>query len=163
MSPSRVVDSMERIAIFPGSFDPFTNGHQDVVLRGATLFDKLIIGIGVNSNKNRYFSPEYMLERISFTFKETKNVEVKIFHGLTAEFAKKENAHFLLRGLRNTTDFEYEKTLAQANKHIFPDLETCFLITNPALASINSSIVRDLHKYKADVSNLLPYSLENFE
>lgn len=150
----------KKIAVFPGTFDPFTKGHEDVVLRGAKLFDEIIVGIGVNSAKNRYFSPETMVSCISHTFRNEPKVRVAIFHGLTAHFAKEQGANFLLRGVRNTTDFEYENTLAQANGHVFQGLETFFLITTPSLASINSSIVRDLHKYGAAVDQFLPYPLE---
>lgn len=150
---------MERIAIFPGSFDPFTKGHEDVVRRGLQVFDKVIIAIGVNTNKQRYFSVDEMIDKISKTFEDLSNVEVTSFQGLTGAFARERDAHFLLRGLRNTTDFEYENTIAKANSHVFPGLETIFLITEPSLASISSSIVRDLHKYGADVSTFLPYKL----
>lgn len=151
---------MKKVAVFPGSFDPFTKGHEDVVLRGAKLFDEIIVGIGVNSTKRRYFTPESTLESISHTFAHLPNVKVAIFRGLTAHFAEEHGANFLLRGVRNTTDFEYENTLAQANGHVFPGLETFFLITTPSLASINSSIVRDLHKYGAAVNQFLPYPVE---
>jgi pantetheine-phosphate adenylyltransferase len=153
---------MNRIALFPGSFDPFTKGHEDVVLRGLEFFDQVIIAIGTNSNKKRYFSIPYMMERIGHTFENEPRVSITHFQGLTGMYAKEQGAKFLLRGLRNTTDFEYENTISLANKHVFPGLETVFLITNSALAGISSSIVRDLHKYNADVSSFLPYDLVNF-
>jgi len=148
-----------KTAIFPGSFDPFTNGHEDVVRRGLHLFDHIVIAIGVNSNKKRYFPIPYMIERIQDTFKGDGRVSVESFQGLTGNYAREYGANFLLRGLRNTTDFEYESTISIANGHVFPGLETVFLITEPSLASINSSIVRDLHKYGADVSSFIPYKL----
>lgn len=150
---------MERVALFPGSFDPFTKGHEDVVRRGLSLFDKVIIAIGHNSGKVRYFPLEFMLEKIKNTFQDEPRVEVDVFQGLTARFAEKSQARFLLRGLRNTTDFEYENTLAQANAHLLPGLESVFLITAPALSAISSTIVRDLHRYGAQVDHFLPYSL----
>ncbi len=150
---------MNRTAIFPGSFDPFTKGHYDVVVRALPLFDHIIIAMGKNSNKTRYFEMEYMKERIELAFKGEPKISVSIFQGLTAQFAKDNNAGYLLRGLRNTTDFEYENTLSQANGFVLPGLETVFLITTPALASINSSIIRDLHKYGMDVAPFLPYPL----
>jgi pantetheine-phosphate adenylyltransferase len=146
-------------AIFPGSFDPFTIGHVDVVNRGLALFDNIIIAIGVNSNKQRYFSIELMIEKIAETFINEPRVAVDSFTGLTGHYAKIKNAQFLLRGLRNTTDFEYENTIAKANSFVFPGLETVFLITEPSVAHISSTIVRDLHKYGVDVKDFLPYKL----
>ncbi|SDJ95316.1 Phosphopantetheine adenylyltransferase [Catalinimonas alkaloidigena] len=148
-----------RIAIFPGSFDPFTRGHEDVVRRGIGLFDKVIIGIGVNSTKQRYFPLDEMAEKVRKTFADESCVEVMTYQGLTAKFAQEQNAHFLLRGLRNTTDFEYENAIAQANRHVFPSLETVFLITSPSLATISSSIVRDLHRHGQKVDDFVPYAL----
>lgn len=145
-----------RIAIFPGSFDPFTKGHEDVARRGAQMFDKLIIAIGNNSNKQRYIPVDEMIDKIKSVFSDVENVEVTSFSGLTSSYAKEQKANYLLRGLRNTTDFEYENTIAQANHHVNPDLETVFLITNPAYAFISSSIVRELEKFGADASAFLP-------
>lgn len=150
---------MERVALFPGSFDPFTKGHEDVVRRGLSVFDSVIIAIGHNSGKVRYFPLEFMVEKIQNTFHNEPRVKVEVFQGLTARFAEKCQAGFLLRGLRNTTDFEYENTLAQANAHLLPGLESVFLITSPALSAISSTIVRDLHRYGAQVDHFLPYAL----
>lgn len=148
-----------KIAIFPGSFDPFTKGHEDIVSRGCAFFDKIIIGIGQNSSKNRYFSEEVMVKKIIDTFKENEQVEVKTYQGLTAKFAEQNNAKFILRGLRNTTDFEYENGISQGNKTVIPDLETVFLITSPEYAYISSSIARDLYKHGEDISSFIPYSI----
>ncbi|MEQ8303778.1 MAG: pantetheine-phosphate adenylyltransferase [Cyclobacteriaceae bacterium] len=151
---------MKRIALFPGSFDPFTKGHEDIVLRGLTLFDEVIVAIGYNSAKsNRYFAIDLMVSKISETFSDHANIRVITFAELTAEFAKKNGANYLLRGLRNTTDFEYENSISQVNRHLNPDLESVFLITSPQFASISSSIIREVHRYKGDVSEFLPYSL----
>ncbi|HEY5691484.1 MAG TPA: pantetheine-phosphate adenylyltransferase [Cyclobacteriaceae bacterium] len=151
---------MKRIALFPGSFDPFTKGHEDIVLRGLSLFDEIIISIGFNSTKsNRYFEIELMVEKIEGTFKSYPNIKVITFSELTAEFAKKHKANYLLRGLRNTTDFEYENSISQVNRHLNPDLESVFLITSPEFAAISSSIIREVHRYKGDVSAYLPYSI----
>lgn len=149
-----------RIALFPGSFDPFTKGHEDIVLRGLKLFDEIIIAIGYNSAKNqRYFEISRMAECISATFKDYPAISVKTYSKLTAEFARENGARFLLRGLRNTTDFEYENSIAQVNKLLHPELESIFLITTPAYASISSSIIREVHRYGGDVSAMLPYKL----
>src|SRR6478736_8859581 len=138
---------MPRIALFPGSFDPFTKGHEDIVLRSLNLFDEVIISIGTNAAKSRYFPLETMVIKIEDLFKDHPKVKVMTYQGLTAEFAKKIDAQYLIRGLRNTTDFEYENTISQANKYLSGNLETIFLITSPHLAYISSSIVRELHKY----------------
>ncbi|MES2389007.1 MAG: pantetheine-phosphate adenylyltransferase [Bacteroidota bacterium] len=151
---------MKRIAIFPGSFDPFTTGHADIVKRALPLFDEIIIGIGVNSNKQRYFSAEQMFERITAAYSETPNVKVEIYTGLTANLARRHGAGFLLRGVRNTTDFEYENSLAHANTHVLPGLETIFMITSPTLIWVTGTIVRDLHRHGSDVSGFLPYELK---
>ena len=146
-------------AIFPGTFDPFTKGHEDIVRRSLGLFDEVVISIGNNSNKSRYFSVEVMQAKISETFHNEPRVSVKVFSGLTAMFAKEIEADFIVRGLRNTTDFEYENTISQANRYLNPQLETIFLITSPSLSSISSTIVRELHKYGGKVTDFLPYSI----
>jgi pantetheine-phosphate adenylyltransferase len=148
-----------RIAIFPGSFDPFTKGHEDIVRRGLHLFDKIIISIGFNSTKKRFFSLETMQKRIEETFKDEKNIEVQTYSELTALFAKKNEARFILRGIRNTTDLEYETPISQANKHVDSNIETVFLITSPEYTFISSSIVRELYRYGQDVSKFVPYQL----
>jgi pantetheine-phosphate adenylyltransferase len=150
----------KRIALFPGSFDPFTKGHEDIVLRGLQLFDEIIIAIGYNSQKNtRYFNIEMMVNCIEKTFEKYPNIKVLTYAELTAGFALKHDAKFLLRGLRNTTDFEYENSIAQVNRKINTELESVFLITSPHLTWINSSVIREVHKYGGDVSEFLPYKL----
>jgi len=151
---------MNRVAIFPGSFDPFTKGHEDIVLRGLQLFDEIVIAIGYNSTKSqRYFPIDFMIGKIKDTFKNYPQISVQTYSELTADLAKRYNAKFLLRGLRNTTDFEYENSISQVNRHLNSELESVFLITSPQYASINSTIIREVHKYKGDVSAFLPYSL----
>jgi pantetheine-phosphate adenylyltransferase len=150
---------MERIALFPGSFDPFTNGHYDIVLRGLSIFDKIIISIGHNSQKKRYFELEMMLKCIHQAFEGYPNVEVITYNELTASLAKKYNARYLLRGLRNTTDFEYENSISQVNRYLNTELETIFLITSPKYAAISSSIIREVHKYQGNVDEFLPYKI----
>jgi len=148
-----------RIAVFPGSFDPFTRGHEDVVRRAVKLFDKVIVGVGNNPKKERYFPIEVIEDRIREAFASEPRVEVIRYENLTAEFAQSMGANFLLRGLRNTTDFEYENGIAQANRSVYPDLETIFMITSPSLAYISSSIVRELHRFGRNVDAFVPYPL----
>lgn len=151
---------MKKTAIFPGSFDPFTKGHQDIVLRGLSLFDQIIIGIGYNSKKHhRYFEIDMMVDRINSTFENEPRVSVLVYNELTAELARKIDAGFLLRGLRNTTDFEYENSISQVNRYLNTELETVFLITSPQYSSISSSIIREVHNYNGDVTDFLPYAL----
>ncbi len=150
---------MTRVAIFPGSFDPFTKGHEDIVRRGLHLFDRVVVGVGHNSKKNRYFHIDRMLGYINNTFADEPRVEVITYDELTAQLAKRYGARYLLRGLRNTTDFEYENSISQVNRYLNNDLETVFLITSPQYAHINSSIIREVHRYQGDVSEFLPYTL----
>ena len=150
---------MQRVAFFPGSFDPFTKGHADIVQRALLLFDKVIIGIGTNTAKKRYFPIEKMKTLIPTAFAENDRIEVVQYNDLTAKVAQDHGANFLLRGLRNTTDFEYENTIAQVNRQLTHGMETVFLITSPQLAPISSTIVRELHAYGVDISEYLPYEL----
>lgn len=151
---------MPRIALFPGSFDPFTKGHEDIVLRGLQLFDEIIIGIGRNANKQRYFALDEMVGLIEQTFQDYPAVRIVSYDDLTAHVAREMGAKFLLRGLRNTTDFEYENGISQVNRYVYKDVETVFLITSPHLAPISSSIIRDLHRYGTNVDAFVPYKLE---
>ena len=150
---------MEKIAIFPGSFDPFTKGHHDIVRRGLTIFDKVIVAIGYNSQKQRYFDIEQMKGHIQSAFSTESRVSVLEYDQLTATLAKEHGARYLLRGLRNTTDFEYENSISQVNRYLNSELETVFLITSPQYASISSSIIREVHKYGGDITDFLPYQL----
>ncbi|MEN7548147.1 pantetheine-phosphate adenylyltransferase [Rapidithrix thailandica] len=150
---------MKKIAVFPGSFDPFTNGHADIALRASMLFDEVIIGIGHNSKKKRYFPLDFMIRKIEETFQDNDRVKVEHYNELTASYAQKRGAQFLVRGLRNTTDFEYENSIAQANKHIYGNLETIFIITSPQYAHISSTIVREIHNYGQNINEFLPYDL----
>lgn len=153
---------MQRIAIFPGSFDPFTKGHFDIVNRGLELFDKIVVAIGHNTKKdNRYFDVHKMVVKIEEAFAtSTDRVTVTTYNELTATLADKYEARFLLRGLRNTTDFEYENSISQINNHLNDRLDSVFLITNPEFAYISSSIIREVHKYGGDISDYVPYNTE---
>ncbi|MFN4000366.1 pantetheine-phosphate adenylyltransferase [Algoriphagus sp.] len=151
---------MKKIAVFPGSFDPFTMGHHDIVLRSLNLFDEVIIGIGYNSTKqNRYFDIDLMVSKIKGVYSGNDRVQVIVYNELTSTLAKTYNAQFLVRGLRNTTDFEYENTISQMNRYLNSDLETVFLITSPQYAAISSTVIREVHRYGGDVSEFLPFPI----
>ena len=122
---------MERIAVFPGSFDPFTIGHESIVKRAISMFDKIIIMIGFNANKKSFFSIEKRVKWINQVFKNQPNIEVKVHEGLTVDFCKEVGAKYILRGLRTASDFEYERAIAQVNKKMHPEIETVFLLTLP--------------------------------
>ncbi|MBP5583709.1 MAG: pantetheine-phosphate adenylyltransferase [Bacteroidales bacterium] len=146
---------MERIAVFPGSFDPFTLGHKAVLDSALPLFDKIYIAIGCNSSKKSFFTIEKRIANISALYKGNENIIIETYDTLTIDFCKKVNASFILRGLRNVTDFEYEQTIAQTNKQL-SGIETVFIVTPPEFSNISSSIVRELLSYGADVSNYIP-------
>lgn len=151
---------MKKTALFPGSFDPYTKGHHDIVLRSLKLFDEVIIGIGYNSTKkNRYFEIDMMVEKIKSVYLDNDRVKVLVYNELTSTIAKQQSAKFLIRGLRNTTDFEYENTISQMNRYLNEDLETVFLITSPEFAAISSTIIREVHRYGGAVNEFLPYKL----
>lgn len=150
---------MDKIAVFPGSFDPFTIGHKVIVDSALDLFDKIFIAIGKNSSKNSFISMENKLNHINSIYETVSKIEVITYEGLTAELCKKLNARYILRGLRNTSDFQYEKSIAQVNKELHTELETIFIVPQPQYGHISSTIVRDLIKHKADVSSFVPGKL----
>lgn len=143
-----------KTAIFPGSFDPFTIGHYDIVMRGLDLFDKIIIGLGRNSEKKECFPLEQRLESIRRVFHNNPRVEVRIYDTLTVDFAREQNAKYILRGIRCVADFEYERNMAEANKQL-GDVETILLYTRPEYAHISSTLVRDLYSYHKDITPYL--------
>lgn len=142
-------------AIFPGSFDPITNGHFDIIKRGVSLFDEIIVAIGVNAEKKYMFSLEERKRFIEEAFKEEPKVKVITYSGLTIDLCKKENAEFILRGLRNPADFEFEKAIAHTNRSL-SKIETVFLLTAAGTSFISSSIVRDVLRNGGDISTLVP-------
>jgi pantetheine-phosphate adenylyltransferase len=147
---------MKRIAVFPGSFDPITRGHENIVRRGASLFDEVIVAIGVNTTKQSMFPLETRKKWLEETFQDLQHVRVLSFDGLTADFCKKNQATFLLRGLRNGGDFEYERTIAHMNKAMWPELETVLVFTDPEFASVHSTVIREIIKNNGDVSQFVP-------
>ena len=147
---------MEKVAIFPGSFDPITLGHVDIIRRAIPLFDEIVIAIGRNSDKQYLFSEEVRKQWIESTFADAPSVRVTQYEGLTTAFAQDNNIQFLLRGLRNPADFEFEKAIAQANRQMSPDLETVFLLTSARHAFISSSIVREVIRNGGDYTRFVP-------
>ncbi|MCU0347254.1 MAG: pantetheine-phosphate adenylyltransferase [Saprospiraceae bacterium] len=145
-----------KIAVFPGSFDPITVGHVSLVKRALPLFDKIIVAVGVNSQKQTLFSLEQRLDWLKAVFAEEPKVEIAFFEGLTAHFCNQIGARYLLRGLRNASDFDYEKTISQLNHIVGKDLETVFLISLPEFSHISSTIVRELIKGQGDVRAFVP-------
>ena len=150
---------MQKIAVFPGSFDPITVGHVDLVRRAAPIFDKIIISVGINSQKKYLYTLEQRLEWLNEVFRKDDKVFVESFNGLTADFCKKAGAKYLLRGLRNASDFDYEKTISQLNNIIGDGLETMFLISKPEYSHISSTIVREIIKGGGDATPFLPIEI----
>ena len=147
-----------RIAVFPGSFDPITLGHFDIVERAYPLFDKIIIAIGQNSQKKYMFSLEQRMDFIKRTFKDFPNIEVDHFEGLTIDYCRSKNVNFILRGLRNPADFEFEKAIAQTNRELTQEnkVETIFLLTSAGKSFISSSIVREIITFNGNYELLVP-------
>lgn len=146
---------MKRIAIFPGSFDPFTIGHESIVRRGIELFDELIVSVGYNANKKTLFSQESREEMIRKVFEGEDKIKVMGYQGLTVDFAQENGAGFILRGIRTSADFEYERAIAQVNKKM-SGIESVFLLTTPEHTPVNSGIVRDVLRHGGDVSMFIP-------
>ncbi len=150
----------KRIAVFPGSFDPITTGHVDLVRRALTIFDEIIIAIGVNSQKQTLFPVEERKRWIQKVFEGDSRIRVDVFEGLTVHYCKKVDAHFLLRGLRNASDFDYEKTISQLNHIVGENVETLFLISKPEFSHISSTIVREIIKGGGNAKPFLPEGVQ---
>lgn len=147
---------MERIAVFPGSFDPVTVGHEQLVRRALPLFDKIIVGVGDNGEKRTLFSVEERLSLLRTLFADEPAVTVTAYAGLTADFCRENGARFILRGLRNVIDFEYEKTIAAVNRRLDAELESVFLCAEAEVAAVQSSVVRDLLRYGRPLDGIVP-------
>lgn len=151
---------MARIAVFPGSFDPITKGHEDIVKRALPLFDKVIIAIGTNSSKRYMYNLERRLEMIRFVFRNEPQVEAATYNGMTVNFCSEVGASFLLRGLRTSADFEFERSIAHVNTILLPGLETVFLLSIQQYSAINSTIVRDIIANGGNASAFVPDGLK---
>lgn len=150
---------MEKVAVFPGTFDPFTVGHEALVKRSLNLFDKVIVAVGKNLSKKTLFSIEQRLAMVNEVFASEHSVEVVGYEGLTVDFCHKVGAQYLLRGLRTAADFEYERAIGQINKAMRPEIETVFMLTSPEHTPVNSTIVRDIIINKGDASKFLPKAI----
>lgn len=145
-----------KIALFPGSFDPVTIAHVDIMQRSISLFDKVIIGVGANSNKQPMLPVETRVKILENVFENDPKIEVKPYEGLTIDFCKRLGALYMIRGIRTVSDFEYEKAIAQMNHELEPDIESIFILSNPGYSSISSTIVRDILRHKGDISKFVP-------
>ncbi len=151
---------MYRTAVFPGSFDPFTVGHESLVIRGLNLFDKIIIAVGINSEKHGFMPIEKRIELIKTVFKDSPRVEIKTYTNLTVDFCKENGATHILRGVRNSGDYEYEHSIAEVNRLMQPEIETVFLLALPEYTSLSSSIAREIIHYKRDARKFLPQGID---
>ncbi len=147
---------MERIAVFPGSFDPITLGHENIILRALAIFDKIIVAVGENAEKKTIFPLDRRVDWLKAVFADEPRVIIEKYSGLTVDFCRSRNIKFILRGLRTSADFEFERTIGQVNKRLDPDIETIFLLTAPEFTALNSSIVRDILKHGGDATQFVP-------
>ncbi len=151
-----------KIALFPGSFDPVTKAHVDIVKRSVSLFDKLYIGIGVNSSKQGLLSVEKREQMLRAVFNYDTRIHIVSYEGLTVEFCKSIGAAYMIRGIRTVSDFEYEKAIAQMNHSLEPGIESIFIVSKPGYSSISSSIVREIMRYNGNVSQFIPEEARAF-
>lgn len=149
---------MHRKGLFPGSFDPFTKGHETVIRKALNLFDEIVIGIGINSSKTSYFELDKRIRHIEGLYQNEPRVKILTYEKLTVEFAKDVDAKYIIRGLRDSKDFDYEKPIAHMNFEISDGIETVFFLTEQRFAAINSNIVREIHRNKADIQNFVSLS-----
>lgn len=158
---AQLISCFMRICLFPGTFDPVTLGHVDIINRAIPLFDKIVVGIGINSSKNPMFSPEQRVEWLHEIYKDESRVDSAMYDGLTIDYCKVIGARFILRGIRYVSDFEYEKTIADANRTMDHNIETIFLTGEPKYTSVASTIVRDIIRNGGNASPFLPEAVIN--
>lgn len=151
---------MTKTALFPGSFDPITKGHESIILRALPLFDKIIVAIGINEQKKSFFPLEERKGWIQKVFADHPKVEVITYEGLTVNLCQKLDARYIIRGLRTSADFEFERSIGQMNKKMLPDIETVFLLTTPEYTALNSYIVRDIIRHGGDASSFIPEQVD---
>ena len=151
-----------KTALFPGSFDPITIAHVDILKRALPLFDRIVVGIGLNSSKQNFLSAEQRGEIVKSIFSSYQNVDVQLYEGLTVDFCRKINATYMVRGIRSASDFEYERAIAQINQTMMPEVETILLLSKPEYSAISSTIVRDILRNKGDVSPFVPKEVIEF-
>ncbi len=151
---------MKRICLFPGTFDPITKGHVDVIRRSAALFDKIVIGIGANTNKQPMFSIEQRIGWIQQIFRDDAHIETVAYDGLTIDCCREIGAHYILRGIRYVSDFEYEKGISDMNRMLSSDIETFFLTSSPEYSTVSSTLVRDVIRYGGNVRMFLPEEVQ---
>ena len=145
-----------KIAVFPGSFDPVTKGHENIVNRASLLFDKIYVAIGINHTKKSFFSLEQRIKWLEQCFNQNEKIEIHTYEGLTIDFCKKMKVNYIIRGIRNGADFRYEKDIAQTNSQLASEIETFFLAASPKLAHISSSIIRDIYSNQGDYKQFMP-------
>jgi len=151
-----------KIALFPGSFDPVTKAHVDILKRSISLFDKVVIGIGINTTKQSLLPIDARKKMLEAVFSDEPKVEIQTYSGLTVDFCKEIGANYMIRGIRTVSDFEYEKAIAQMNHALVPEIESIFIVSKPGYSSISSTIVRDILRNKGDISQFVPQEVLEF-
>ena len=147
---------MKKIALFPGSFDPITVAHIDILKRALPLFDEVVVGIGLNNTKQGFISTAKKEEMLQMVFQHEPKIKVATYEGLTVEYCKQIGAQYMIRGIRSASDFEYEKAISQMNQSMHPDIESVFIISRPGYSAISSTIVRDILRNGGDISQFVP-------
>ncbi|MBR4440983.1 MAG: pantetheine-phosphate adenylyltransferase [Bacteroidales bacterium] len=151
---------MKKIAVFPGSFDPLTVGHESLIIRGLDIFDKIIVAVGINNDKKGFMPVDKRLELIKSVFANRPRIEVKTYSNLTVDFCIENGATHILRGLRTSADFEYERAIAQVNRLMKPEVDSVFLLSHPEYSSVSSSLVREIVNYHGDARKFLPAGID---